>query len=305
MRATLLILALAFGPRTAEALDLPVTLNDGAIWIQTSVHSRTDTRKGIIHPMTATSVIKTTYRKDSGANTLRQDFVSFSVDGVGGEQLKALADQAKLIYPAVIEVDDALRPSRVREWDKMRETIFETVATQVPDARAVAAVRANYDKMDASQAAALFNEQSLVSLGQGTGLELGDTRRYEGETPNSLGGPPIKTSGSFRLESIDKAKGHAFIVWSQLPDPASLSASLKVSVDALIARAAPERQSEAKAQLANLVFERQESCRFEVDLPTGLAVTTDCTVNLKTGLQGQITERSDRWVITQTLPEAH
>jgi hypothetical protein len=304
MRVTFLILVLALGPRTAEALDLPVTLNDGDVWIQTSVHSRADTRNGVTQAMAATSVIKATYRKDPTANTLRQDFVSFSVDGVGGEQLKALADQAKLIYPAVIEVDDALRPSRVRDWDKMRETIFAAIATQVPDARAVAAVRASYDKMDASQAAALFNEQNLVSLGQGTGLELGETRRCEGQTPNSLGGPPIKTSGSFRLESVDKAIGRAVIVWSQLPDPASLSASLKASTDALMARAAPERQREAKAQLANLVFERQESCRFEVDLPTGFAVTTDCTVNLKTGPQGQITERSDRWVITQTLPEA-
>lgn len=288
----------------AEALDLPVTLKDGAVWIQTSVHSRTDTGNGAAQVMTATSVIKTTYRKDPTTNTLRQDFVSFNVDGVGAEQVKVLADQAKLIYPAVLEVDDALRPSSVRDWDKMRATIFEAITAHGFDARAVAAVKANYDRMNASQAAALFHEQALVSLGQGSNLEPGETRRYEGVTPNGFGGPPIKTSGSFRLDSVDRAKGRASIFWTQTLDPASLSASLKVSVDALIARAAPEKQSEAKLRLANLVFERQESCRFEVDLPTGLAITTDCTVNLKTGLEGQTTERSDHWVITQTLPKA-
>lgn len=304
MRVAVFALALTFTSVSAYAANLPVKLREGAVWTQTSVHSRSDTRNGATRATTVTSVIKTTYRKEGAVGTLRQDFVSFDVEGVGSEQVKALTDQAKLIYPAVIEVDEALTPTRVRDWDRMRETIFQGVAAQSPDPQAVAAVKAVYEKMDASQAASLFKEQGLVSLGQGTGLSLGETRHYDGEAPNTLGGPPIKTSGSFRLESIDKAGGRAVISWSQALEPTSLSASLAVTMQAMLARLAPEKQAQAKTQLAGLTFERLERCKFEVDMATGLAATTDCTVELKSGVQGQLAQRTDHWVITQTLPEA-
>lgn len=304
MRVAVFALALTFTSVSAHAANLPVKLRDGAAWTQTSVHSRSDTRNGATRATTATSIIKSTYRKEGAVGTLRQDFVSFDVEGVGGEQAKALTEQAKLIYPAVIEVDETLTPTRVRDWDRMRDTIFQAIAAQSPDPRAVDAVKALYEKMDAAQAASLFKEQGLVALGQGSGLNLGEARRYDGETPNTLGGPPIKTSGTFRLESIDKAGGRAVISWDEALEPASLSASLAITLQAMLSRVAPEKQAEGKAQLDGLSFERQQRCRFEVDVATGLAATTDCTVELKSGVQGQLAQRTDHWVITQTLPEA-
>lgn len=298
------VLALAAAPEAGHALDLPVTLRDGATWTQTSVHTRTDIRNGEARASKATSVIKATYRRDREVRTVRLDFVSFDVDGADAATREGLAQKAKLVYPAVLEVDESLTPIRVREWDRVRETIFRALAETVPDARALEAAKASFANMDDEQAAALFKEQGLVALGQGTGLAPGEARGYDGEVPNILGGPAIKASGVFRLESADKVQGRAVVTWAQTPDPASLSASLKVSIEAMLARVAPEKQAEAKAQLADFVLERREACRYEVDMPTGLAASTDCTVEMRSGLKTQTAQRTERWVITQSLPES-
>lgn len=304
MRRALLALAIATPPAEAQALDLPVTLRDGATWTQTSVHMRTDVRNGETRATKATIVIKSTYRKDGDVRTVRLDFVSFDADGADAALRADLTEKAKLVYPAVLEVDESLRPVRVREWDKVREAIFRALADTVPDARAHGAVKASFANIDDKQAAALFKEQGLIALGQGTGLTPGEERSYDSEVPNLLGGPSIKASGTFRLESTDKARGRAVVTWAQEPDPASLTASLKVSMEAMLARVAPEKQAEAKAQLADLVLERQEGCRYEVDIPTGLAATTDCTVEIRSGLKTRTALRTERWVITQSLPES-
>lgn len=296
--------AVALAPAAAHAVDLPVRLHDGATWTQTSVHSRTDVRNGATRASKTTGVTKATYRKEGGAGSLRLDFVSFDVEGADAATREGLAAKARLVYPAVLEVDETLVPTRVHDWPRMRETIFEALAGTLPEPRALEAAKASFASMDDAQAATLFKEQGLVALGQGTGLEPGEARAYDSEVPNILGGPPILASGSFRLESVDKAKGRAVVTWSQTPDPASMTASLKVSLDAMIARVAPEKQAEAKAQFADLILERQESCRYEIDIPTGLATTTDCTVEIRSGLKTQAAQRTERWVITQSLPEA-
>ncbi|MEW5686797.1 MAG: hypothetical protein AB1942_17910 [Pseudomonadota bacterium] len=303
MKRLLPALILALAPAAAQALDLPVRLRDGATWTQTSVHTRTDTREGATRSTTATSVTRSTYRKEAGVGTLRVDFVSFDVDGVEGEAKAALAEKARLVYPAVLEVDDALIPTRVRDWDKMRETIFQALAASIPDAPALDAAKSMFAGMDAVQAASLFKEQGLVALGQGADLEPGQASPYDSEIPNILGGPPIKASGAFRLDAVDKARERAVLTWSQTPDAASMAASLKVSMEAMSARVAPDKQAEAKARLANLTLERQEGCRYEIDMATGLAATTDCTVEIRAGLPPQIGLRTERWVITQSVPE--
>lgn len=303
MKRMALALAVALAPMAAHALDLPVKLRDGASWTQTSVHTRTDVRDGATRASKATSVIKATWRKDGDTGLLRLDFVSFAVDGADAATQQALTDKAKLVYPAVLEVKDDLTPVRVRDWDKMRETIFKALADTLPDDRALESAKAMFGGMDAAQAASLFKEQGLIAVGQGSALEAGKAAPYDSEIPNILGGPPIKASGAFRLESVDKAKDRAVVTWAQSPEPASLAASLKVSMEAMTARLAPEKQAEAKTQFAKLTLERQEGCRYEIDMATGLAATTDCTVEIVAGLPPQTGRRIERWIITQSAPE--
>jgi hypothetical protein len=301
-RLVVAVFAAVATPVLAEPVALPVKLRDGAEWTQTSVHMRTDTRGGATRTSKATSVVRVTYAKDRSAQTLRLEFVSFDVEGADAEARRSLADQARLVYPAVLEVDDALTPTRVRDWDAMREKIFQALAATSTDPRAVEAAKGMFPT-DAGQAAALFREQGLVALGQGADLEPGEAFTYDSSVPNILGGPPIKASGAFRLESVDGDRKRAIVTWTQTPDSASMAASIKVSLEAALARIAPDKQADFKAQFANMTLERQETCRHEIDVASGLATTADCNVEIKSGVPGQSAQRADRWIITQTLPE--
>lgn len=302
MIRAILILAAVLAAPAAQAIDLPVKVPDGAVWTQTIVHTRTDARDGTTQTLTSTQVIKASYHVEAATRLLRQEFVSFDVDGAQAEQRATLAAQAKLVYPAELEVDAGMAPMRVRAWDAMRELIFKALAATVSDARAVGAVKASFEKMDAAQAATLFKEQGLVGLGQGTSLGLRKPKSYESEVPNLFGGPGIRAAGTFLLETIDAKAGRAVVSWSQALDPTSLTKSLNSTMEAMVTRAAPEKAAEARAQVAGLTLDRQERCRFEIDIPTGLSVKTDCEVELKSGVPGRILARTERWLITQTLP---
>jgi hypothetical protein len=306
MKAILFAALMLSAPAMARAAALPVKLADGATWTQTVVHKRTDERPGMpVESMTATTIVRETFHRGAGGPaTVEQSYVSFGVDGVGAEQMAPLVAQAKAIYPATIETDDSLTPTRVRNWPQMQETIFKAMGAASADPKIMDGVRAMYSAMTDQQAASLFKEQSLVGLGQGVALEVGKPQPYEGNVPNLMGGPPIKTSGAFKLESYDGQASRAVVTWTQALDPQSTAASMKVAIGLLLQRVAPEKAAEAKAQFTDLTMERHDHCRYEIDVATGLASKADCVVTLKTGTASQAATRTEEWLITQSRPEA-
>lgn len=301
MRRLITAALFALAPAVAHAVDLPVRLRDGATWTQTILHTRTDVRAGATTSRTATTVLKPTY---IGGGGMRLAFVSFAVEGADADAMKAFAGQASAAYPATLDVDDALRPIRVRDWQRQQQAMVQAASAAAADPKVLQGMQAMFAGMTDTQAATLFREQALVSIGQGKALNVGETVTYASEMPNPMGGPTISATGAFKLEAIDTAKGVATVSWSQRPDPASLAASLRVSMDTMVARLAPETRAEAQAALATLTLERQEACRFEIDVATGLATTADCTVEIKNGVKDQLAQRTDRWIITQSLPES-
>lgn len=298
-----LTLALGLAPLGATAQELPVKVRNGDSWIQTSQHTRKDVRNGVETSQTATLVVRATYREEFGVATLRHEFVSANADGASASEVATAAAQAGLVYPAVLEVDESLTPVRVQDWAAMRERVFEGLRRVTDDDQAFEAVRASFEKLDGAQAATMFKQQAFVGLGQGTALELEEPHRYDSHVPNLLGGPPIKASGEFVLVSHDPAQGRAVVTWSQRPDPEAMAVSLKASMEALLARAAPEKLEALRAEFAEMKLERQESCRFEIDVRTGLSEKTVCTVEIRSGTPRETAIRTETWTITQTLPE--
>jgi hypothetical protein len=302
------LLAAAFvalaGPAAAEAIELPVRVADGETWTQTIAKTRIDERDGKTTSMTATTVIKATYQQ-RGARppTLAQEFVAFRSDGMPPEVLAEATAMAKLVYPAVLEVDESLRPVRVVNWSKFLASLEAVGRADGMDDKAIDAARAMFVKMDDETAASLFKELALISLGQGIGLEVGGVHSYDDQVPNLLGGPPIRTTGTFRLESFDKASGQAIVTWKQTLDPASAAVSIGATLEAMAAQLPPDRAATAKAEMAGMTFDRNDACRYTIHVPTGLASTTECTVALTTGLPGKTAKRTEQWTITQTLPE--
>ena len=302
---TLLCLLLLAQP-SASLAAMPVRLSDGVSWSQTIVRTRTDDRGGQTHAATLTTVLKVTYKRSEGQpTTLRQDFVSAEAgSGFSGAEAAQAAAQAKLVFPAIVEVDDSLTPTRVVNWPDLRATMDAEFAKLITDPKALEVARGSFVNMTDKQAAAFFREQQLTALGQGLDLTAGETRSYDDHVPNMMGGPPILTHGTFRVESHDEAKGRAVVTWTQTLDTASASASIKATIAATLAKMAPEQVAKSKAGLEGLTIDRSDTCRFEIDIPTGLAMTADCTSTAQSGLPGKAAKRTDHWLITQTLPRA-
>lgn len=304
MIRALALLALVTGaPARAEPTPLPIRLLDGATWTQTVAHTQTNDRNGVVTTWTQTSVSKATLsRPASGPATLRQDPVSAKTSEGAPADIVA---SGEFVFPVVIEVDAGLRPQRIVNWPDLRAAMDAYLPKLVRDPKQLENARAQIARMDDRQSVGnLLRDQALLGLGQGTLLELGQARTYDDQTPNALGGPPIAMKGAFKLESFDKRQRRAVVTWTRAMDPASSAASLEVAKQAMIARLPPEQAAKARTDLEGMAVTRTDACRFEVDVGTGLAVTADCTTAVRSGTPTQFAARTERWLMTQTLPEA-
>ena len=66
---------------------------------------------------------------------------------------------------------------------------------------------------DQKQATKLYlGDLQIFALGQNTGLHPGETRRDSDEAPNPLGGTPLKSSTTLRIDRIDPATGNVRLI---------------------------------------------------------------------------------------------
>lgn len=300
---TLVALSLAAQPAPAAPPQLAVKLYDGAIWTQTVTHSQTDvTVDGRTSSWTMTSVNEATYRRAAdGVATLRQEVVSAKASAGAPREIAA---SASFRFPVVMEVHPNLVPKKIVNWTELQKALGDFLPNAVTDPKGIEATKAAYAKLTPEAAAAtLMKELVLLGLGQGsTRLEVGQPMPYEDKVPNAFGGPPINTHGTFHLVSYDAPTGRAVLTWSQTMDAASAAASMQAAIDAVVARAAPADVEKVRATIQGMTLDRTDTCRFEIDAPTGLATAAECTLIVRTGTPGKIATRTERYIYTQTLP---
>lgn len=294
-----LLLAAAAAP--AAAHDLPIAVPDRATWTMTVERTRERTREGstpqVLRSTSTTDVDWAALGGDGGVVTLR--LRSAQLNGAASAEAAGLLNQ-----PVELEVDASLSPTRVRNWPQVRTLLEQTIDKTVPDAAAAATAKRIFASLSPEQATQIVaREWSLATLGQGTSLNLGKPVSYQDKLPNPLGGPPIKADGTFELQSYDKAGGGAVITWAQAFDPKSAAASMGEALSAMTARLAPDRAKEAGAAFASMSISREDACRHEIDIPTGLALKVVCTSAITSGAKGETATNLDRWTITQTRPQ--
>lgn len=290
----------ALSAMSAAAEPLPVRIADGAAWTMTVEHARDGIRAGKREAWSVTTITKLVWakgRKDAGRLTVTP--IS-TVPGPGSPAEMSAA--AKLEVPIVFEVDDSMTPLRIVNLPEVRKA-FEamTEAMGAPATGPARDVIANLT--DASINAMAAQDLMRFALAQGSDLEPGKEVTYEEDLPNPLGGPPIRSTGAVRLEERDEAAGRAIILWRQAFDPGSAAASMQVWLDRILKNVPPEKMAEARGALATAKLERNDSCRYEVDLSTGLVARAECKAGIVAGAASQVSHRNDTWVITQTLPE--
>jgi hypothetical protein len=284
-------------PAAVQAESLPVRLKDGATWTITA----TNVRDGVgssAQKWTLTTVkalVWSAPKAGLGAR-LRVSPVSATV---GPDSPPEVARARSLAVSATLEVDEALNPGVVVNTEEVRAAFQEVVGRDTRGSEPLA---------DAAVHAMISSELALMARGQGRDLKLGKVLKLKGAIENPLGGGPLSTRDSVSLESFDRASGRAVIVWNQAVDPAALNRRL-VSLAVSRAMAAnPAFDAKALTTAYGFAFKKaagvlKNSCRHEVDISTGLAVSAQCRTTSRMTYEGETSETTDTWTITQTLPE--
>lgn len=294
------ILALA-APAAAAPVELPVNVADGASWTITTHRVREDKGDRGERRVESRSRSKATYRTAGQAHQLVVELLEGGIPGEAPANLPL--DELK--GPIELDVDEAMTPLRLADWPSVRTTLYRVVDSVAPDPAGRELARTIFGPMNAETAVAvMFPHMSYLGLAQGLALDPAAPHRYQSELPNPLGGPAIAADAVLALDPATAASARPVVTWTQTMNPQSLSASVQASIEMLLAKATtPEERAKTQAATKDMSMSREDRCRFEIDRPSGLAVNTVCSTEVKLGLAGQRVDRTDRWTITQTPPE--
>jgi len=302
MKRALAALALAFAPPAfAAPVELPVNVVDGATWIITTHRIREDVRGGTPRRVESHARYRATYRTAGEDHNLVLELLDGSIGGDAPGNLPL--DQLKA--PIEVEVDETLAPVRLADWPKLRTAVYAAIDGATPEPKAREVARTVFEPLSAEQAAnVMLPHMAYLGLGQGLALDPAAPHRYQSELPNPLGGPAVAADAVLAIDAASAGGERPVITWTQAMSPDSLAATMRASMDALLARAGtPEQLAQVQAAVKDMSMSRQDRCRFEIDAKTGLAAKTECSTEIKARAGGQDITRTDRWTITQTLPE--
>lgn len=295
-------LLLSLVATAATAAPIPVRLQDGASWMLKVELTRTTERAGKTEEMSLATTQRLTWKK--GANNVGLLTVTPVSATPGPGVPPEVAQAAQFEIPVIVEVDGDLAPQSVVNMAELRKSLQATLARlgAGQDTQAVERIFAGIT--DAGVSALATKDLGQLALVQGSNLDVGRDVSYDDSLPNPLGGTPIFSHGTVRLDALDRQAGTAVILWRQSYDPQSVTKSLTAIVDKVAASGVPARADEARAMLATMKLERDDSCRYVIDLKTGLVASADCTNKVIAGGGNEVARRTERRVYTQTLPEA-
>lgn len=293
--ATLMLAAAS--PALGQAL--PVHVADGASWTLTSRHevstTTSDTSADTLPrvSLSMSSSKRLTFRQETdGRDALRAD----SLSSVVNSESPTVAALDKI--PADFEVDARLSPVGFFNLDEVRAAIH---LTMLQPKNASRRTKMESEATERLRLSMIGQELRVLARGQGTDLRLGEIATHDEALSSPLGGPPIAAKVSFLLESYDPQSGKAVVIYTVGIDPASMKSNFG---DALEKTMKKSERKEAAEILSQISMTFGETCRYDVDIATGLAVAANCERKaLLATPEGSLT-MSDFWTITQTLPEA-
>lgn len=226
------------------------------------------------------------------------------------DRAKALAAMSGLMSRTIIyTADPSLQPLAIEDWPSMAIEIRKSMAGLAGDnaeaAKSMDAAASMFANMSAQQAAGLMlKEDGFLSIATNVELSPDKPAIAESLIPSPLGGSPIKGHVTLALQNVDKARGVAYLRWTQTLDPESVRASLAQLAQTMMARMGSDAaKPEVKTIFEKISFDRTSRCDFEVDLKTGLPIKADCNSKLQVvdPVSGGSGGRNEHWVITQTL----
>jgi len=162
-------------------------------------------------------------------------------------------------------------------------------------------------RLSPEMAAAMFaRDATMIALGQGTDLFLGEDNPYEADGVLPWGGVSVLMIGNYRLVEHQAASGRAVVRWSQEIDPASLFEALPALIEGLLGDKVKRDDSsdfadKMRAAMRNARFENDRHCEFTIDTATGLAGKVDCLSVIEMVVGDEAGRRETRLIATQRL----
>ncbi len=156
-------------------------------------------------------------------------------------------------------------------------------------------------RMDAKQAATfLLKEEQLLAYASNTSLTVGHPLIVKNSMLDLTGGPPLDTTDTLEIESVDPETNSAMLRWKREYDPAS-ARRLAAGMLQLIAGNGVKPLS-----LEGFKVERTSECRYRVDTRSKLPLTADCVSKLAVAdpVSGMSSMHIDQWKIVQIMPVA-
>ncbi len=276
------------------AADLTVHLKDGATWTITAEHAQAGEGAGAGHNWSLTTTKRLTWHH--GANGAPATLTVTPLSATAGPNSPPEVAQARsLAIPATLYVDGGLTPGRVLNPEAVRAEVAKLItSTSHPDPV----------MLDAAAKAMIASELAVIARAQGLGFGADGTISADVDMPSPIGGPPMRGKQIAVLESVDMASGRAVVHWRQSLDPDAI----KMAAAAVLAKMAKDGVEPAKieafqATLATAKMSNDSDCRHQIDVPTGLAAKVECTSTISVTMQGHTQTATERWLITQTLPD--
>jgi hypothetical protein len=192
----------------------------------------------------------------------------------------------------VFETDETGSPVRipdVAKWKALAVKAIDVVAESKPEFASVPQVkqfvdglRSQYEGATPESGVALFLDHYIrYSMVQGLrNMRIGEERSYDDELVNPLIGAKMRAKGSFKVISVDRAKGLATIEWQLAVLPEDLN---KATLE-FVKRFIPEGQDTKKFEeaMAQLKIEHLDKATYKIALADGVVRRMDRTSVVKT-----------------------
>ncbi len=218
----------------------------------------------------------------------------------GTSRLQAVTDApSRLVYAA----DRDFKPLRIEDWSRFvsdMRAALKGAASSDRDRQYVAMATSALSKMPPEDAAHGFLEAEMTLAAPVNAVFTGGGPVTSEEVFPSASGQDVRIPVVLTLERVDEARGVAVLRRVQTFDAKAMNALLAQVQDVVQERVGPTLTTPEEAGVR---VESAETCRYEIDLKTGLPTRAECETKTVTTppAPNDPTIRTERWVMTQTL----
>jgi hypothetical protein len=174
-----------------------------------------------------------------------------------------------------------------------RAAIDRLVAAAKPEAAATLRQLLTTTLLGKDGAEFYFEDLPDLSLGQGSGMKVGE-KRSDSEVVQGPFGGPVKVAKTFRLESRDAASGKSQFVLTETYDPESMTAAAMEVARRLGGAKATPAELERAAKMMSLTFD----ARAELEVEGGMTRVLRQTKALNAIAPGNMRRKRDTKTVT-------